>query len=486
MNSFQRAWRSTLRRPVRSALLLLVIVTVSLSLLCGMACRNASVQTQDLTRQAVGAGLRLDANESNRTKRLEETADRIGTHKPGFLDEGDLDGVHIRKLETAYGTQWQVWTDNSFDSLPLEDVESIAAVPGISDYNVTTKITAVNPVNFTRIEDPDNDQYSDIGGVTLLGDRKLELNSNVLSGNVTLKQGRMIGPEDQNVCVVSEQLAALNGLRIGDCLQFNDRHDPENAPVLEAAIVGIYQTRQLMQPLMSGDTYRSENVIFTDLRFPEKAENEGSPCYEHAYFRVGDVDEYEAVKAAVETVDIDWQRYDLIDRNGSFATMSQNFHDLEKISRALIGLTFAAGFLVLSLVFLFWTKNRNQEIGILLSLGFGKGSVMGQFLLEALLIALLSFGITLALAPMASEAAADYLVADQAEQAEIQRDRDAGRVMYGSAQPEQTVMGVEVEITGEMRLLCGGSVLVLIAFSVGAAGIPILRRRPREILSELC
>ena len=325
--------------------------------------------------------------------------------------------MHIRKLETAYGTQWQVWTDNSFDSLPLEDVESIAAVPGISDYNVTTKITAVNPVNFTRIEDPNNDQYSDIGGVTLLGDRKLELNSNVLSGNVTLKQGRMIGPEDQNVCVVSEQLAALNGLRIGDCLQFNDRHDPENAPVLEAAIVGIYQTGQLMQPLMSGDTYRSENVIFTDLRFPEKAENEGSPCYEHAYFRVGDVDEYEAVKAAVEAVDIDWQRYDLIDRNGSFATMSQNFHDLEKISRALIGLTFAAGFLVLSLVFLFWTKNRNQEIGILLSLGFGKGSVMGQFLLEALLIALLSFGITLALAPMASEAAADYLVADQAEQA---------------------------------------------------------------------
>ena len=25
---------------------------------------------------------------------------------------------------------------------------------------------------------------------------------------------------------------------------------------------------------MQGDTYRSENVIFTDLRFPEKAEGE--------------------------------------------------------------------------------------------------------------------------------------------------------------------------------------------------------------------
>lgn len=77
MNSFQRAWRSMIRKPVKSSLLLLVIVTVSLSLLCGMACQNASIQTQDTTRQAVGAGLRLDGNESNRTKRLEETTDKI-------------------------------------------------------------------------------------------------------------------------------------------------------------------------------------------------------------------------------------------------------------------------------------------------------------------------------------------------------------------------------------------------------------------------
>ena len=69
------------RKPVKSSLLLLVIVAVSLSLLCGMACQNASIQTQDTTRQAVGAGLRLDGNESNRTKRLEETTDKI-THQP--------------------------------------------------------------------------------------------------------------------------------------------------------------------------------------------------------------------------------------------------------------------------------------------------------------------------------------------------------------------------------------------------------------------
>ena len=78
MNSVQRAWRCVVRKPIKSLLLLFVIAAISLFILCGIACRNASVQTQDTTRQAVGAGLRLDANEKNRTKRMIECSNKIG------------------------------------------------------------------------------------------------------------------------------------------------------------------------------------------------------------------------------------------------------------------------------------------------------------------------------------------------------------------------------------------------------------------------
>lgn len=481
MNSLQRAWRSTIRKPIKSILLLLVIATVSLFILCGMACRNASVQTQDTTRQAVGAGLRLSANEANRSKRLIECSEQIGDGA-----EGSYGGVHQKKMDSVYGTQWQVWTDNSFESLQVADIETIADVPGIADYNIATCTTAVNPVNFRRIEDPDIDQYSDIGGVTLIGNRKMELDFNVLSGNVTVKDGRMVAAEDQNVCVISEQLADLNGLQAGDHLQFNDYHDPDNSAIYEATIIGIYQTEQFMAPLMAGDTFRSENVIFTDLRFPEKAEGcEGDPCFEHAYFQIGDVDEYETVKTAVEALDIDWERYDLIDRNGNISTMSQNFNDLAKISTMLIIITFIAGFVILFLIFVFWTKNRNQEIGILLSIGCTKWNILGQLLIEALMIAILSFCIAFALAPAVSEIAADYLVATQVEQAQIEKDRNADKVMYSHQSGEQTVVGVEVEITDTMHVFCCVGMTVLIVCSIGVAGIPILWKKPREILSEL-
>ncbi len=238
MNSLQRAWRSVMRKPIKSILLLPVMVTVCLFLLCGMACRNANVQTQDTTRQAIGAGLRPDANEKNRSKRL---------------------------------------TDSS---------EKIAAVTGISDYNISTCITAANPVGFDRIEDPDMDQTNDMSGVVLIGNRKMELDFNVLSGNVTLKEGRMVTEKDQDVCAISEKMAEQDQLDVGDKIGFNDYHDTEHSQVHEAAIIGIYQTKQLIAPLMAGDTFRSENIIFTDLRFPEKAEgSENDPCFEHAYNR---------------------------------------------------------------------------------------------------------------------------------------------------------------------------------------------------------
>ena len=63
---------------------------------------------------------------------------------------------------------------------------------------------------------------------------------------------------------------------------------------------------------MSGDTYRSENVIFADLHFPEKADND-DPLFVSAYYKVADVDEYDTVKKRIREMDVNWEWYDLIE-----------------------------------------------------------------------------------------------------------------------------------------------------------------------------
>ncbi len=55
-----------------------------------------------------------------------------------------------------------------------------------------------------------------------------------------------------------------------------------------------------------------------------------------------------------------------------------------------------ASFVILVLVFLFWLKNRVQEVGIFLSLGVPKFRIIGQIWSEAIMIAVLSLMLSFA------------------------------------------------------------------------------------------
>ena len=174
MNGFRLAWRSVIRKPVKSILLFVTVFTISLLLLSGMSSGKATIQMQDNTRQAIGAGLLLEENEADRHRRIDALTEQLN-HK-----EGTLGGYH-QEIITINGVEsWRTWTDNSFETLLVEDIEKIADTEGIADYNITTVATAVRPVDFIRIEDEDVDQYSDLGGVSLIGNRDMSMDSNFL------------------------------------------------------------------------------------------------------------------------------------------------------------------------------------------------------------------------------------------------------------------------------------------------------------------
>ena len=177
-------------------------------------------------------------NDEYRAKRIEELSKEIGDK------DGKLDGYYQKKIVVNGSVNWNTGTTNIFETLNLKDIEKISKTRGISDYNITTAVTAVNPVGFSRIEDKDSDQSSDVGGVSLIGNRDMQMDTNVLSGNLTIKEGRMVQQGDTDVCVISEELAQENHLSVGNTLSFNDYHDKENSTVVKAKIIGIFQVGQ--------------------------------------------------------------------------------------------------------------------------------------------------------------------------------------------------------------------------------------------------
>lgn len=275
-------------------------------------------------------------------------------------------------------------------------------------------------------------------------------------------------------------------LSVGNRIQFNDRRNIENATVFGAEIVGIYRVQQKMTPVMAGDTYRSEHIIFTDLGFPEKAEGSTSGAlYEKAYFKVEDVNQYDEIKKEIQNVDIGWERYDLIDNNGNIDTMSQNFKDLENVSQILVIVVAGASLIILFLVFVFWIKGRVQEIGILLALGTPKIKILGQILLESFMIAVADVFLSFTAAPATSKITADYFVEQQVQQAEKQSVLEQGKVAKSAEDSEETVTGVSVAVTPELMLYDCFGVAALVLISVGAASILIARKNPKDIFSEI-
>lgn len=479
MNIFGLSIRSVLRKRAKTILLMLIIFITSVFIFAGWACKSASIQTLNGSRQAIGASFRLEANEANRHKQVEELSKQIGE------GNGSAGGYHQEQLASG---DWLTWTDNSFETLLIEDILKIAEVDGIEAYNITTANTVVNPVNFERIEDKDVDQSSDQRGVSLRGNLCMELDFDVQKGNVEVNEGRMITPEDTDVCVISREIAELNGLKVGDVLEFNNWKERENSDVYKAEVVGIYDSVSGITPIMYGDSYRSENIIFTDLSFPEKPEgSEGSPLYQYATFVVENVDEYEIVKKRIQAVNIGWEQYDFLDNTGMSNTMTENFGELEKMSSLILILVCVSGVVIICLVFLFWLKGRVHEIGIYLSLGRTKFSIVTQMLLEGVLVGCVAFLLATAVSPMVSKGIVGYLVDYQAQiQAEEkQLDADVEAISLVEDNRNAEVVGITVKISGDVVFLSGISVLGVIMTAIALSCISVMIQKPKEILSKM-
>ena len=470
--------RCLVRKKAKTILLLSIVFVTSCLTYAGWACKSANVQTQTEGKQALGASFRMEENEADRHDRTDEAIEKLGGQN------GSVDGSHIEQLESG---DWMISHDNSFETLQMEDIETLAGQEGIAEYNITTANIVVNPVNFARIEDPDVDQHSDLLGVSLRGNMDMRLDFDVWNGNIEVNEGRMITPKDKDVCIISRELAELNGLTVGDKLEFNSRKDRGTSKVYRAEIVGIYDTIHKITPVMYGDSYRSENIIMTDLRFPEKPQGcEGDPLYQYATFWVENVDEYDAVKEQIKKADINWKRYDFIDNTGMSDTMAENFGDLDEMSSIILILVAVSGVVIIFLVFLFWQKGRVHEIGIFLAIGKSKAAIIVQMMMEGILIGCISFMLATICAPALSKSVADYLVGYQVKQEEEQRKADEG--MTGGAgvvEYETEVMGVETKVTGKVILLSASSILGVIFVAVSSSCMFVVIQKPKEILSKM-
>ena len=455
------------RHPMRSALLVGIVALCSCLLLSSFATLSASVRTQSDGSEAASGSYRVELDVGNLRKRMAELPPEYS-----HVDES--------------GNWWTELPDNAFESVLLADMEKLGEAEGVSAWSMVSVPVPASIPDLQRIEDPDRDQTYDYGGVNVVGARDVSMEQNVVAGNVAISEGRWPEVGDEHVVAISEELARLNGLSVGDIIRFADAKDPEGGSIVTARICGVFEIVHDIPSTMSGDTYRSENTVFSDLDLSQEiAGRLDDPLYSYATFSVADPSKYREVGEALKGTDIDWTRYQLVDDSGATERMADNFAGMERSTWVFMAFVAGCGIVLVALSMAFWAKTRRREAGVLLSLGNGTTSVVGQVVAEAIALALAGCLVGCSLAWPVSGVVADSMAGRQAQVEQLSEQASAGQIAGAGDYSEGEYSGIEalpsIGSACGVSIACAATVAVASALAIAPAAI----RGPRRLFDEV-
>lgn len=274
----------------------------------------------------------------------------------------------------------------------FKDIHKIKEIQEIvPQYNGTAKLTNAKVVEGEqkiKREDVPN-QFKNLVSVEAINNIK----KNVLfgSGVFTIKQGRGIDKNDRNKIMVHEDFAKKNKLKLHDkiSLELTKIDNSGTHPAHQFEIVGIFSgKKQEKYTGLSSDF--SENSMFVDYQSSQTALGlkESEQVVNKLNLFASSPEHLDESLKKVKQLAIDWANYDLAKDDNAFKEAIESLGGVKYIINIMTYAIMAGGVIVLSLILMLWLRERVYEIGILLSIGFSKAQIVGQFLLELLLISL--------------------------------------------------------------------------------------------------
>ena len=198
-----------------------------------------------------------------------------------------------------------------------------------------------------------------------------------------LIEGKNIAREETGKVLVHEALAKKNQWKVGDKVSLKVLGEEKE---LELFIQGIFTgKKQEKYTGMSSDF--SENMMFTD--YTTMAQIFGKKkLVTSLKILVADSEKLAALKAEMNKKSVQPEDYEISEEENQFSGMVESLDVVKQMISMMIMAVIGAGIIVLSLVLILWVRERMYEIGILLAIGRSKIKIVGQFILELVLVSL--------------------------------------------------------------------------------------------------
>ena len=196
-------------------------------------------------------------------------------------------------------------------------------------------------------------------------------------------EGKNIAREETGKVLVHEALAKKNQWKIGDKVSLKVLGEEKE---LELLIQGIFiGKKQEKYTGMSSDF--SENMMFLDYATMGQIFGK-KKVVTSLKIAVNDSEKLASLKTELNKKSVHPEDYEVIEEENQFSEMVESLDMVRQMIFMMIMAVIGAGIIVLSLVLILWVRERMYEIGILLAIGRSKIKIVGQFILELILISL--------------------------------------------------------------------------------------------------
>lgn len=306
-------------------------------------------------------------------------------------------------------------------------------------------------------------------------------------GGFEMVEGNPITTETGNQVLIHEKFAQRNGLSVGDTMLLGNVEDKDKTiPVTVAGIFTNTEEQGSIGMAPSYDLY--DNIVFTDLSTASFLlyGTEGTTNVQYGDFYVNDPDKLERIMTDVQELDgVDWESCTLTRYDNDYQNAKESLEGLQNIVFIAIAVVSVICFLVLALFLTLRLRGRIHETGVYLAMGISKGSVLLQYLLEVILVAaialVISFGTSTAISHQIGSSLLSHVTSETYETVDLTGESEAAE------EPSEDLGLAEIEVTvsAEDYALVWAFGMVLCVASTALAAYPIMKMKPKSILSQM-
>lgn len=481
-NMFKRSWLSIARKPSRALIIGLILFAMANLVLASIAIKGAVDESMAYAKSSLGGTVYLQPDVSQLRQQAQASSSEAAT-------PGQAPSLTRPEIKTT-------------------TVQKIANSTYVKDYTYSVNAQA-KASSFTAVTESSNEGMRGgmRGGGASIGDTaKLESDisiqgtnsyafiSQVEAGTMKLSSGTYFDESTDNKVLISYDLAQSNSLKVGDTITLQNSYSEASVSL---QIIGIYDLTE------ESGFGSSSNAMYMNTKtaaqfMSESAYNNGDYSVSNVRYYLNSPENADAFITEAKskypslaednlTLSIDTSAYEQmvgpIESVGSFAT-------------TILWIVVIASIAIITLIVTINVKDRRYEMGVLLSLGASKATVIGQIFIELLVVGTLAFAVSLGtsslLAKSMSQGLLDSQIAASKQQSQenfgrpgvMPGGRSGGFAMGGQTNSSAKVVS-EIDITASLT-----DYLILFAIGYGIIVLALLlpswnivKYQPKTILA---